>query len=115
MHSTAQDLPGGGGGGTVARLKAALGMFRAGIDEALSTPTGCLDARDLGELISELTVEESRFAALKLSWVRQAEASDIGKTTGAATTARVAAQRAADGKERLLRHRCTSPATWTAR
>ncbi len=87
MHSTAQGLPGGGGSGTVARLKAALGMFRAGIDEALSTPTGCLTAPELGELISELTVEESRFAALKLSWVRQAEASDIAKTTGAATTA----------------------------
>ncbi|MFD2079558.1 protein of unknown function [Actinopolymorpha cephalotaxi] len=87
MHSTAQDLPGSGGHGTVARLKAAVGMFRAGLDDALSTPTTYVEARALGELIGELTVEESRFDALKLGWVRQAEACDIGKTTGAATTA----------------------------
>ncbi|MFD2082349.1 protein of unknown function [Actinopolymorpha cephalotaxi] len=87
MHSTTQDLPGSGGSGTVARLKAAVGMFRAGLDDALATPTTYVDARALGELISELTVEESRFDALKLGWVRQAEACDIGKTTGAATTA----------------------------
>ncbi|MET9023323.1 DUF222 domain-containing protein [Actinopolymorpha sp. NPDC004070] len=87
MYSTTQDLPGAGGSGAAARLRAAVAMFRAGLDEALATPTGCLDAGDLGELIGELTVEESRAAALKLSWVRQAEARDIGKTTGAATTA----------------------------
>ncbi|SFF65974.1 protein of unknown function [Actinopolymorpha cephalotaxi] len=87
MHSTTQDLPGSGGHGTVARLKAAVGMFRAGLDKALSTPSTYVSVGDLGELISELTVEESRLDALKLGWVRQAEACDIGKTTGAATTA----------------------------
>ncbi|MFD2083342.1 HNH endonuclease signature motif containing protein [Actinopolymorpha cephalotaxi] len=87
MHSTTQDLPGGGGYGTVARLRAAVGMFRAGLDEALATPATYVESRALGELIGELTVEESRLDALKLGWVRQAEACDIGKTTGAATTA----------------------------
>ncbi|MET9022868.1 DUF222 domain-containing protein [Actinopolymorpha sp. NPDC004070] len=87
MYSTTQGLPGAGGSGAAARLRAAVAMFRAGLDEALSTPTGCLEARELGELIGELTVEESRAAALKLSLVRQAEACDIAKTTGAATTA----------------------------
>ncbi|GAA2755113.1 HNH endonuclease signature motif containing protein [Actinopolymorpha rutila] len=87
MHSTTQDLPGAGGSGAVARLRAALGMFRAGMDEALSTPTACLEARELGELISELAVEKARADALTLTWVREAEARDVGKTTGAATTA----------------------------
>ncbi|GAA2760182.1 HNH endonuclease signature motif containing protein [Actinopolymorpha rutila] len=87
MRSAEQDLPGGGGYGTVARLKAALGMFRAAMDEALSTPTACLEARELGELISELAVEKARADALNLTWVREAEARDVGKTTGAATTA----------------------------
>ncbi|MET9021260.1 DUF222 domain-containing protein [Actinopolymorpha sp. NPDC004070] len=87
MYSTTQDLPGAGGNGAAARLRAAVALFRAGLDEALATPTTSLEARELGELISELTVEESRAAALKLSWIRQAEARDIGKTTGAATTA----------------------------
>ncbi|MET9018542.1 DUF222 domain-containing protein [Actinopolymorpha sp. NPDC004070] len=87
MYSTTQDLPGAGGSGAAARLRAAVALFRAGLDEALSTPTTTLEARELGELISELTVEESRAAALKLSLVRQAEARDIGKTTGAASTA----------------------------
>ncbi|GAA2755169.1 DUF222 domain-containing protein [Actinopolymorpha rutila] len=87
MHSTTQDLPGAGGSGAVARLRAALGMFRAGMDEALSTPTACLEARELGELIGELAVEKARADALTLTWVREAEAGDIGKTTGAATAA----------------------------
>ncbi|SDT14244.1 hypothetical protein SAMN04489717_5197 [Actinopolymorpha singaporensis] len=39
MYSTTKDLPRGRGSGTVARLRAALGMFGAGMDQARSTPT----------------------------------------------------------------------------
>ncbi|MGW0232353.1 DUF222 domain-containing protein, partial [Actinopolymorpha singaporensis] len=41
----------------------------------------------MGELIGELETEKARSDALTLGWVRQAEARDVGKATGAATTA----------------------------
>ncbi|GAA2759299.1 DUF222 domain-containing protein [Actinopolymorpha rutila] len=87
MHSTTQDLPGSGGSGAVARLRAALAMVRAGLTEMLSTPTTSVEAGDWGSLFGELGAEAARFDAVKLGWVRQAEACDVGKTTGAATTA----------------------------
>ncbi|GAA2756937.1 DUF222 domain-containing protein [Actinopolymorpha rutila] len=87
MHSTTQGLPGAGGSGAAVRLKAALATIRAGVNEALSTPTTCVEVGDLGELIGELEAEKARTDALTLAWVRQAEAGDIGKTTGAATAA----------------------------
>ncbi|MGW0227328.1 DUF222 domain-containing protein [Actinopolymorpha singaporensis] len=92
MRSAEQDLPGSGGsggsgGGAVARLGAALAAIRAGLDEALATATTLVDVRELGELIGELETEKARSDALTLGWVRQAEAREVGKTTGAATTA----------------------------
>ncbi|GAA2758724.1 DUF222 domain-containing protein [Actinopolymorpha rutila] len=87
MHSTTQDLPGTGGSGAVARLRAALATIRAGVEEALSTPTTWVEVGELGALIGELEAEKARTDALTLAWVRQAEACDVGKTTGAATTA----------------------------
>ncbi|GAA2759884.1 DUF222 domain-containing protein [Actinopolymorpha rutila] len=87
MHSTTQDLPGTGGSGAVGRLRAALATIRAGVEEALSTPTTWVEVGELGALIGELEAEKARTDALTLAWVRQAEAGDIGKTTGAATTA----------------------------
>ncbi|SDS58424.1 HNH endonuclease signature motif containing protein [Actinopolymorpha singaporensis] len=90
MRSAEQDLPGSGGsggGGAVARLRAALAAIRAGLDEALATPTTFVEVGELGELIGELETEKARSDALTLGWVRQAEAREVGKATGAATTA----------------------------
>ncbi|MFD2081208.1 protein of unknown function [Actinopolymorpha cephalotaxi] len=88
MSSTTQDPPGWDGGiDAEQRLEAALATIRAGVDQAMSTPATFLQATKLGSLIGELLIEQSRCDALKLGWVRQADACDIGKTTGAATTA----------------------------
>ncbi|MET9021399.1 hypothetical protein ABZV93_15555, partial [Actinopolymorpha sp. NPDC004070] len=66
MYSMTQDLPGAGGNGAVARLTAAVATIRAGLDEALATPTTSVEAAQMGALIGELGVEDSRFDALKL-------------------------------------------------
>ncbi|GAA2755409.1 hypothetical protein [Actinopolymorpha rutila] len=114
MHSTTQDLPGAGGSGAVGRLRAALATIRAGVEEALATPTTWVEVGELGALIGELEAEKARTDALTLAWVRQAEAGDIGKTTGAATAAGGCAARSGCRRPRPPPPSAW-PGTWTVR
>ncbi|NYH89752.1 hypothetical protein F4554_002390 [Actinopolymorpha rutila] len=47
------------------------------------TPKGSLDAGEVGSLIAQVRARKARLEALELALVRQAEACDIGKLTGA--------------------------------
>ncbi|SDS80336.1 HNH endonuclease signature motif containing protein [Actinopolymorpha singaporensis] len=83
MSSTAQESPRSGGGTPLHPLLAALGMVTAGNDVVLSTSVVSLTAEHAGEALEVLGREIARLQAAQLKVVRQAEACDVGKLTGA--------------------------------
>ncbi|MGW0231868.1 DUF222 domain-containing protein, partial [Actinopolymorpha singaporensis] len=82
MSSTAQESP-RSGGGTPHPLLDALGMVTAGNDVVLSTSVVSLTAEQAGQALEVLGREIARLQAAQLKVVRQAEACDVGKITGA--------------------------------
>ncbi|MGW0226869.1 DUF222 domain-containing protein [Actinopolymorpha singaporensis] len=88
MSSTTQESPRSGSGGTPLHpLLAALGMVTAGNDVVLSTSVLSLTAEQAGEALEVLGREIARLQAAQLKVVRQAEACDVGKLTGAPNAA----------------------------
>ncbi|GAA2757599.1 DUF222 domain-containing protein [Actinopolymorpha rutila] len=71
------------GGGAAGRVQAALDLLDPALDSAWVTPKGSLDAGEVGSLIAQVRARKARIEALELALVRQAEACDIGKLTGA--------------------------------
>ncbi|MET9021716.1 DUF222 domain-containing protein [Actinopolymorpha sp. NPDC004070] len=81
--------PSGWDGGIDAeqRLEAALVQVRSVVGDALAAPMLSLRPEKLGRLFDLHQVGEAMMAALKLAMVARAEVCDVGKATGAATTA----------------------------
>ncbi|GAA2759146.1 DUF222 domain-containing protein [Actinopolymorpha rutila] len=80
MSSSSWDVPAGGAAG---RVQAALDQLDASLDDAWVTPKGSLDVGEVGSLIAQVRAKKARIEALELALVRQAEACDIGRLTGA--------------------------------
>ncbi|GAA2755992.1 HNH endonuclease signature motif containing protein [Actinopolymorpha rutila] len=80
MSSSSWDIPAGGAAG---RVQAALDLLDPALDSAWVTPKGFLGAEEVGSLIAQVRAKKARLEALELALVRQAEACDIGKLTGA--------------------------------
>ncbi|SDR71541.1 HNH endonuclease signature motif containing protein [Actinopolymorpha singaporensis] len=87
MSSTTQQPFGGSGGTPLHPLLAALGMVTAGNDVVLSTSVVSLTAEQAGQALEVLGREIARLQAAQLKVVRQAEACDVGKITGAPNAA----------------------------
>ncbi|MGW0230609.1 DUF222 domain-containing protein [Actinopolymorpha singaporensis] len=83
MSSTTQQPFGGSGGTPLHPLLDALGMVTAGNDVVLSTSVVSLTEEQAGEALEVLGREIARLQAAQLKVVRQAEACDVGKITGA--------------------------------
>ncbi|GAA2760234.1 HNH endonuclease signature motif containing protein [Actinopolymorpha rutila] len=83
MSSTTQESLGSGGGASPHPLLGALGLVTAGNDAVLSTSVLSLTAEQAGPVLEVLGREIARLHAAQLQVVRQAEACDVGRLTGA--------------------------------
>ncbi|GAA2757313.1 HNH endonuclease signature motif containing protein [Actinopolymorpha rutila] len=83
MSSTTQESLGSGGGAPPHPLQGALGLVTAGNDSVLSTSVLSLTAEQAGPVLEVLGREIARLHAAQLQVVRQAEACDVGRLTGA--------------------------------